>query len=272
MSSGAASDAASAQASSADKAIQFQQKALDTTRGDLAPYRDAGTTALYGGPEYDQGAYDKAVADFNALPLLGGKSKTNKKTGVTTTSGKGTGYLTLAQYQALPADQRIQYEKNAQGNFTRKAPQLSDYKNPTNPNSLLSLVTDPNAQKNYITNNPFFDSLANKASQTLFQNAAAKGKLGTGGTAEALQNSILLLGNDLLNQNIAQRQTIANLGEDAAARSGNASQTAANSISDLTTQKGNAQAAGAIGGANAWNSALGNVSSLLNPQQINLQI
>jgi hypothetical protein len=260
MSSSAASDAADAEARAGNQSIAFQKDALKQIRGDLAPYRDAGITALYGGPQYDQQAYDKALADFNALPALGGKTKTNKRTGATTTTG-GKGFLTLAQYQALNPADRINYEKNAQGNFIRKAPQLSDFKlNPSG--GLLDLVTNPEAQKNFITNNPFFDALAKQSTDTLLNNQAARGKVGSGGTAQALQNSLLLLGNDLLNQNIGQRQTIANMGESAAAQTGTATQNTAAGVGNTLEGIGNARAAGAVGSANAWNTALGGISSL----------
>lgn len=126
-----------------------------------------------------------------------------------------------------------------------------------NISGLESLVTDPNAQLSFIEDNPFFKSLADEATRTLFNNTAAKGKVGSGGTAEALQNSILLLGNDLLNQNITQRQNLVSTGENAAAGSANATLTAGNSIADLYTGIGNAYAAGGIANANAKQALIG---------------
>lgn len=131
----------------------------------------------------------------------------------------------------------------------------------TDLDGLASLVTDPEAQKDFITNNPFFDALAEKSTDTLLNNQAAKGKVGSGGTAEALQNSLLLLGNDLLNQNITQRQNLANFGAGAAAQTGQFAQQSANAISDLTVQGANAQAAGIIGDANAKTEATQNLIS-----------
>ncbi|TVM02755.1 MAG: hypothetical protein CV087_08810, partial [Candidatus Brocadia sp. WS118] len=76
---------------------------------------------------------------------------------------------------------------------------------------LTSLVNDPNAQKDFITSNPFYQSLAKDATDRIYANQAARGKLASGSTAQALQNSLLLLGNDLLNQNITQKQNVANM-------------------------------------------------------------
>jgi len=120
---------------------------------------------------------------------------------------------------------------------------------------LSSLIQDPNAQKSFITDNPFFTALADDAQSRLFANQAAKGKIGSGDTPKALQNSLLLLGNDLLNQNISQRFNLATLGANAAAGQATATQSASAGISDLFTQGANAQAAGFVGAANARTNA-----------------
>lgn len=116
---------------------------------------------------------------------------------------------------------------------------------------LSSLISDPNAQLNFVQNNPFFNALADDAQSRLFSNQAARGKVGSGGTAQALQNSLLLLGQDLLNNNINQRFNLATMGQNAAAGQGTATMQAGNTISDLFTQQGNAIAAGHVGAANA---------------------
>jgi len=123
---------------------------------------------------------------------------------------------------------------------------------------LTSLVTDPNAQRDFIAQNPFFDALANDAQDRLFNNQAAKGKLGSGETANALQNSLMLLGSDLLNQNIAQRQNLVGMGQNAAAQTGTFGAQSARTIADLRAQGANAQAAGTVGAANAQNQGIQN--------------
>ena len=174
----AARDAGDVQAQAAREGIEFQREALETTRADLQPFREAGEAQL---------------------------------------SGLG-----------------------------------KDVSN------LSSLTNDPNRQKSFIENNPFFKLLADDAQSRLFANQAARGKVGSGETAKALQNSLMLLGQDLLNQdvqrkNIAlnQRFNLTALGENAAARQGTATTNAANSISELTAQGANATAAGIVGAANA---------------------
>lgn len=116
---------------------------------------------------------------------------------------------------------------------------------------LSSLISDPNAQLDFVQNNPFFNALASDAQSRLFSNQAARGKVGSGGTAQALQNSLLLLGQDLLNNSINQRMNLATMGQNAAAGQGTATIQAGSTISDLFTQQGNALAAGQVGAANA---------------------
>jgi hypothetical protein len=136
--------------------------------------------------------------------------------------------------------------------------------------NLMDLIRDPNKQREFIENNPFFSALAEKSKTDILNNQSAKGKVGSGGTPEALQNSYLLLGNDLLQQSIGNRFNIATMGANAAAGQatatqqtaanvGNAYQNAGNAISDLATQAGNAKAAGMVGAANARTDAWNNI-------------
>ena len=123
---------------------------------------------------------------------------------------------------------------------------------------LTSLVNDPNAQAEYIRSNPMYATLADDAQQRLLANAAARGKVGSGGTADDLQTNLLILGQQLLNQNIDQRQNVASLGQNAAAGTGSATLNTANNIGNLITDQGNAAASGQIGGANATTNAINN--------------
>ncbi len=115
---------------------------------------------------------------------------------------------------------------------------------------LQELVTNPNAQLDYVQNNPFFKAMADDAQARIFNNQAARGKLGSGETAKALQNSMLLLGNDLVGQNIGQRQNLATLGANSAAGQASTTVNAGAGISNLLTGIGNANAAGIIGAQN----------------------
>ena len=127
---------------------------------------------------------------------------------------------------------------------------------------LSGLVTDPNQQKKFIENNPFFEALAGKAQQGIMQNAAARGKVGSGGTAEALQNSLVLLGSDLLNQRVAQTQNLAGLGQSAAAQQAQQTQASAGAIGEIALQRGNVAAQEVVQQGNILQSGLGGLGNL----------
>ncbi len=121
-----------------------------------------------------------------------------------------------------------------------------------------NMINDPNAQKAFITNNPFYKAMADDTQNRLFANAASKGTLGSGGTQAALQNSLLLLGQNLVNNNVSQNQAVAGLGETAASNLNNVNNSATNNLTNLIQQGGSAQAAGTMGAYNATTGALNN--------------
>ncbi len=120
---------------------------------------------------------------------------------------------------------------------------------------IQQIQADPGA---YIQNNPFYRSLADDAQQRLLANQAARGKLASGGTADALQTSLLNLGNGLVQQQLGTLQNQVNSG-----------QTAANATSGLQTDRGAVQAAGRIGSANALQTGYQNqIATLLALQNL----
>lgn len=124
---------------------------------------------------------------------------------------------------------------------------------------ITSLVSDPMAQKSFIQNNPFFQSLAGQASNTLMANEAARGKVGSGGTKAALQDRLLQLGPQLLQQSINQRMGLAGLGANAAGNAANVVGQTSGSIADLIGSAGAAEAGGIVGAANAQTGAMNNL-------------
>lgn len=126
---------------------------------------------------------------------------------------------------------------------------------------LNALISDPNAQLNFIQNNPFFNHLANDAQNRLMSSQAARGRLGSGDTPLALQNALMLMGGDLVNQSIGQRMNMATMGQNAAAMQGSSMQNTSNNIMDLMTGGGNALASGIIGSANAMGDGSANAAN-----------
>lgn len=116
---------------------------------------------------------------------------------------------------------------------------------------IASLIGDPETQRRFIEDNPFFESLVGRSKSELLSNQAAKGKIGSGGTPAALQERLLGLGTGLIQQNIQQRMGLANIGLGAAGGGATAAQTASRGIADLLGQGASAQAAGIVGAENA---------------------
>ena len=201
-----------------------------------------------------------AAVAVGGASLIGGAISSSNAAGAAKDAAKtqaaATDRATQAEQQAL-AQTRSDLQPFRQAGEQQLAPLTGLI------NNQQTLATDPNAQAAFVQNNPFFSSLANEAQRRIFNNAAAKGKVGSGQTAEALQNSILLLGNDLINQQlnrgqqaVGNRLNIAQMGQNAAAGQGNASLNIGNNIADLATQKGNAIAAGQVGSANAFSQGI----------------
>ncbi len=138
------------------------------------------------------------------------------------------------------------------------------------------LFTDPSA----IMANPMFAAIQDDVRRQNLQNAAVRGRLGTGGTLAGLEQSALRTGFDILNsERAAQLQNasfLANLvgqGQNAAAGQGSASlQTGGNvagtigqsnaTIGNLLTSAAASQAAGVIGAANASTQGTQNLINL----------
>jgi len=147
--------------------------------------------------------------------------------------------------------------------------------------ALDKFISDPNAQFKFVKNNPFYAALANDSQNRLMNLQAARGKLGTGDTPVELQNQLLLLGNNLVQQaignrqqslgnyfnagnlrqnSITNRQNAATIGQNAAAMTGTATQGAGNAITDLMTGGANARASGLVGAGNALTQGTNNMA------------
>lgn len=100
------------------------------------------------------------------------------------------------------------------------------------------LIRDPAAQKAFIENNPFFDSLAKNAETRLLSNQAASGRVGSGSTQKELHNELLLLGNSLLDNTINQRLGLVQTGMQATGQVAGAETNRANSVATIEQQTG----------------------------------
>ncbi len=113
---------------------------------------------------------------------------------------------------------------------------------------LSGAINDPSSR---VLNNPFFQTMAADQEQRLLASAAARGKVGSGGTGDDLQRNLLLLGNQFAQQDITNLQNLTNTGANAAAQTGSFLQQGATSQGGIIGNIANANAAGAIGASNA---------------------
>lgn len=110
-----------------------------------------------------------------------------------------------------------------------------------------SFLADPQAQFQFLQDNPLFDLALENVNRQTQQAAASRGRLSAGDTLQQLSQNVLLSAEPLIDR---QRQDISNLlgfGGDIAASQANIETGQAAGISDLITQGGAAQAAGIIG-------------------------
>lgn len=142
--------------------------------------------------------------------------------------------------------------------------------------SSQDLFNDPMA----IMQNPMFAAIQEDTRRRIMQNSAVGGRLGTGGTLEALETSALRTGFDILNternamlQNARFMSDVVGMGQSAAAGQGSASLQAGSNIGNaitqgnqiagnLATSAANAQAAGIVGSANAQQQGIMNIANL----------
>jgi hypothetical protein len=127
-----------------------------------------------------------------------------------------------------------------------------------------SILTDPQAQADYLQNSPVFQQALQNANQNTNASAAARGRISAGDTQTQLAGNTLLAAQPLLQQ---QQQNVSGLidrGLNIAGQQGqydfstgqglsNISQQKGFSIADLLTQIGNSQSAGIIGRQNQQN-------------------
>ena len=125
--------------------------------------------------------------------------------------------------------------------------------------SQAGFLTDPQAQFDFLQNNPLFKSALEQAGTETKGLAAARGRLSAGDTLQDLSKNVLLAASPLIQQ---QKQSIGGLlglgagiaGQQAGITTG----TGAN-IADLIGSGGAAGAAGVVGAANAQSQALQNL-------------
>ena len=137
-------------------------------------------------------------------------------------------------------------------------------------------LTDPNAQFDFLQNNPLFQLSLEQGQQAtqqaqgdLFKSAAARGRLSSGDTLQQIQQlgdisqrNALLSGTNLIQ---GQRQSIGdllNFGQGIASNQANTALGVGSQASGINTGIGNALASGQVGAANAQAQGASNIAQL----------
>ena len=124
---------------------------------------------------------------------------------------------------------------------------------------LNSLLSNPSG---YLENNPLYDAINSNSRREVFANRAARGKLGSGGTARELQNRFLANGESLINNQYNRLLGGVSSGQNAAAGQANVAQNTGVNVGETLLQKGNSLAAAKVGRANAFNTGVNDLLKL----------
>jgi len=164
-----------------------------------------------------------------------------------------------ARAQGKAADQSVAFQRESRDIAREDLQPFRDF-GESQIQPLNNLLENPNS---YLQNNPLYDSINNNAKREVFANRAARGKLGSGGTARELQNRFLANGESLINNQYNRLLGGVSSGQNAAAGQANVAQNTGVNVGNTLLQKGNAIAAGKVGSANAINNALNQSVGLL---------
>lgn len=154
-----------------------------------------------------------------------------------------------------------------QADFSEQASELLDPFQQLGQQGLdqASFLTDPNAQFDFLQNNPLFQSAleqnqyaTSNAQDALFKTAAARGRLSAGDTLQQVQdlgqqsaNNLLLQATPLIADQKNSIGNLLNIGQNIASNQGN-----------LLTGQGAALAGGIVGAANARSAGAQNILGL----------
>ena len=105
-----------------------------------------------------------------------------------------------------------------------------------------AILTDPNAQFDFLQNNPLFQSALDNANQSTLGMAAARGRLSSGDTLSALSGNTLLAAQPLLAQQQNNVSSLLNFGSGIAGQQANIASGLAGNQANLATGSGQQEA------------------------------
>jgi hypothetical protein len=123
-------------------------------------------------------------------------------------------------------------------------------------------LADPQAQFDFLQQNPLFDLALENANRVTQQSAASQGRLSAGDTLTALSNNVLLSAQPLIDRQRQDIGALLNLGTGITTAQANTAIGQGTNVGNLLTDIGSAQAAGGIGAANAQTQGNQNLASI----------
>ena len=120
-------------------------------------------------------------------------------------------------------------------------------------------LTDPNAQFDFLQNNPLFQMGLDNANEQTLNLAAARGRLSSGDTLQQLNQNALLTASPLIGQQKQSIGDLLNIGQGAIGNQANILQSTAANQSNLLTGAAAAEAGGIVGAANARGAGASNI-------------
>jgi hypothetical protein len=296
LSSSAAGKAANVQADAADRSAELQREQFERSVELQEPFRQAGLQGqnrlltylgIGGTPQYDDTAYNKALADYNAS--LSRLDPSQFMTGGTSGGGGGGGYYTpsFGESDQIPIYQEGTGGTGATGGTFDQAGYDAARAGIVAPNREQFKLTsgdvnDPMFGK-YATaeytpemfakgQDPGYQFRLKEGMQGLERSAAARGGLLSGGTLKGIQR----YGQDMASQEYqnafnryqAERtgtlnpyQSLAGVGQSTANTLGTMGMNYANQAGETYQNATNARASGYVGQANAIGGTIGNLSN-----------
>jgi len=123
-------------------------------------------------------------------------------------------------------------------------------------------LTDPQAQFDFLQENPLFQMALESANTETQQLAAARGRLSAGDTLQQLSKNVLLSAQPLIDKQKQSINQLLNLGTGITTSQANVAIGESANVGNLLTDIGAAQAAGGVGAANAMQQGSQNLLSL----------
>ena len=250
LGSSASKSAANAQAGATQAGIDEQRRQFDITREDMMPWLDTGRSSL------------STLADYLGLTVPGNNGPAPTRAQFTTPGA------TQYKYQSgyMPGMRSVSTSPSTfdQAGYDSA---LSKYNAPQQQSGNFGSLLKPFTGES-LYNEPGYQFGLAEGEKGIDRAMRARGSFDSGSALKALlrfnEDYAGTKYNDAFNRNQAQNSSIYNMlsgvsgtGQTTAAQVGQIGSNSATNIASLLGEQGNARAAGIVGGANAWNNAIG---------------